>query len=322
MKSVNFVTDSGSPNSAEWHAWRAAGIGASDAPVIAAGIGLCEPASWMSSVHKLWLLKTGQSEGPKYNAAMRRGTNGEGPARIAVEKKTGLFVSPIFGEMDDSPVLRASFDGMDFLGSTLVEIKCPNQKVHELAKDGEIVGYYVPQLVHQSLVAWGLPGKWWDNKLAIFASFVPETGDLALVHKTGRELYKEFDVELLYKSELDFWSTVTTGKPACGDEFLAKARVFKEVNARFELVEAERDAARAELVLLLGEKLRLDGEDVSVFKVEAKGSTDWEKIAKKLAGDHKVSAEDLELLVNGNKKKGRKSVNVTVGKQKTKNTLH
>jgi len=84
----------------------------------------------MSSVHKLWLIKTGQSEGPTVNAAMRRGTKWESAARIAVEKATGIVIAPVFGEMDENPFVRASFDGMDFLQTSLVEIpgghpKCP-----------------------------------------------------------------------------------------------------------------------------------------------------------------------------------------------------
>lgn len=305
---------SGSPNSAEWHAWRAAGIGASDAPVIAAASGLCDPASWMSTVHKLWLVKTGQAEGPAYNAAMRRGTNGEGPARDAVEKATGLLVYPVFGEMDTYPVLRASFDGMDFDGNTIVEIKCPNQTVHDLAKNGEIVGYYVPQLIHQSMVAWGLPSKEWNNKLAIFASFVPETRELALVHRTGRELYTNFDVDTLFSAEKDFWASVCSGIPACGLDFLKKADEYKIMDAKFELVKKEHESLKMELVEMLGKKRQIEGGGVRVLKSSSKGGTDWEKVARKLAEDFNVPTTKLDELIVTFRKKDQSKTYVTVDK--------
>ena len=317
MKSVVFQTSSGSPNSAAWHAWRGAGVGASDAPVIAAGAGLIEPAEWMSSVHKLWLIKTGQSEGPTVNAAMRRGTKWESAARIAVEKATGIVIAPVFGEMDENPFVRASFDGMDFLQTSLVEIKIPSQKVHQMAKNGIIVPYYVPQLVHQGMTAWGPPGKSWDNKLAIFASYVPETQDLALVHKTGRELYQEFDVDQLYLSEQEFWRSVQSRMALCGDEFLALAAQYKRVDEAYQVADQEREKVRMQIVDMLGERDLLEGGGVRALRSERAGSVDWEKVVKKLATDFTIPEETIVKLKESIRKKGSSSITITVEKPKS-----
>ena len=40
MKQVYFSNESGSPQTAEWHAWRARGIGASEAAIVAGHYGL------------------------------------------------------------------------------------------------------------------------------------------------------------------------------------------------------------------------------------------------------------------------------------------
>lgn len=317
MKSVVFQTSSGSPNSAAWHAWRAAGVGASDAPVIAAGAGLIEPADWMSSVHKLWLIKTGQSEGPAVNAAMRRGTKWEPDAREEVEKATGIIIAPVFGEMDEAPFVRASFDGMDFLGNSIVEIKIPSQKVHQMAKNGVIVPYYVPQLVHQGMTAWGPPGAAWDNKLAIFASYVPETKDLALVHKTGRELYQEFDVDQLYLSEREFWKSVQSRMALCGDEFLALAAQYKRADEVYQIADQEREKVRQQIVDMLGERDLLEGGGVRALRSERAGSVDWEKVVKKLATDFTIPEETIVKLKESIRKKGSSSITITVEKPKS-----
>ncbi|MDD5707054.1 MAG: YqaJ viral recombinase family protein, partial [Kiritimatiellae bacterium] len=153
MKAISFQTDSGSPNTAAWHAWRAQGIGGSEAASIAFDAGLIpEKASWMPNLEQLYGRKIGVVPPQELNGAMQRGTDGEGPAREKYEEITGNLVSPCFGEMDGREYVRASLDGLDFGGDLLVELKCAGQKVHEFALMGGIVPYYQPQVVHQACV--------------------------------------------------------------------------------------------------------------------------------------------------------------------------
>jgi putative phage-type endonuclease len=181
MKQVAFTTSSGSPDNDAWHAWRAQHLGASDAPVIAAGRGLCSKPSWARALHALWLEKTGQLPPQKSNFAMNRGRQYEETARLAYEAKTGEMVSPCFGECEPFPQLSASFDGMSLDGNTIVEIKVPSAKVHEMAKNGQVVDYYVPQIAHQALVAWGMPESWGNDKRAFFVSYDPDKDELVIV---------------------------------------------------------------------------------------------------------------------------------------------
>lgn len=307
MKSVVFKSGSGSPGTAAWHEWRANGIGASDAPIIAAHAGLIEPASWMSSQHKLWEQKLGLALKPKVNAAMRRGTDGEAAARDAVERATGLVLYPVFGEMEVSPFIRASFDGMDFDNSIIVEIKCPSKGVHDLAKSGKVVSYYLPQLAHQALVAWGLPGDLWENKTMVFASFVPETNDLACVQMTGVELMSLFPVNELYAAEKLFWTSVEARQPPCGVDFLTLAAQYREIAKRFALVETELENSKNRLKDFLGEQTRMEGGGVLVFKSTAKPSVDWEAVARKVAETTGAASELIEAAKLACLKKARTS---------------
>ena len=315
MKSIVFSSASGSPGTLAWHEWRAQGIGASDAPIIAAHHGLVEPAAWMCSQHKLWEMKMGLREKPEVNPFMLRGTKFEALARMAVEKATGLMLSPVFGEMLESPIIRASFDGMTFDGLTIVEIKIPSEKVHELAKSGVIVGYYVPQLVHQALVAWGLPGPGWADKRVIFASFVPETGDLALVQKTGDELARDFNVDVLYQGELRFWASVQSGMPECGSPFLDLAAKYRETEKRFVAIETEKEALRAELIDMLGKHERIEGGGVTVYKTTSKASVDWEKVAISVSALGKLDPSVIEAAKLTCLKKPKSSIYITVPKE-------
>lgn len=137
MRIVTFAGsgDSGSPDCPEWHTWRSQGLGGSDAGVIAAAENIiADPPKWFKSANQLWELKTGKKEDDfKGNWATRRGQAGEAIIRELYEKKTGLYVSPIFGEMDSWPVLRSSFDGVTLDAGVITEIKCPGEAVYSMA---------------------------------------------------------------------------------------------------------------------------------------------------------------------------------------------
>ncbi len=281
MKEVSFGSSAtGSPNSDAWHAWRRNGIGGSDSIVIAAEAGLCPKVAWMDSIQKLWEVKTGLRSGrTESNWAMERGKRGEEPARQAYEK-VRTPVSPIFGENDEHPFIRASFDGLSFKGDLIVEIKCPGEAAHALAKTGKVPPYYIPQLAHQGLVAWN---KNWTGKKIHYASFVPETGDLAVVEANMAEVIAM--AEQILPAEMRFWQQVMDRTAPCGDEWASAAAVWLEKNAALKEAEAELESAREFLVALLGAETSKSGGGVSVSRSVRKGSVDYKEMFKALSID-------------------------------------
>ena len=289
MKTEIFNTASGSPDSQEWHDWRGQGLGASDAPVIGAHHGMCEKPSWAMSLHQLWELKLGMREGPKENAAMRRGKEGEVEARKFYEQKTGIYMQPGFGEMDGSNFIRASFDGLALFDPLVLEIKCPSEKVHAAAKEGLVVGYYRPQLAHQALVRFGHPEGWTNDMMMHYMSYVPETQDGALVELQVLELAKE--AEQLYMHHQAFWSKVLLKEPPCGQAWESVAAIWLEAHAKLKEAEAIEKQARNAVVELMGGMPRNEGYGVLCFRQERVGSVDYAKLLSTLNVDENVVAK-------------------------------
>jgi putative phage-type endonuclease len=287
MIPVNFRSVSGSPDTAEWHAWRLQGIGGSDSMPIAADAGLIKAAPWMDSLTALWETKTGR-RGPKaINPAMLRGKNFEEEARQAYERKTGILVSPVFGEMDDARFVRSSFDGMDFAGNLINEIKVPSAKVHGLAKLGQVVDYYKPQLAHQALTAWGHPDAWKPCNEIHFTTYVPETKDIAVVQKSAME-YAAM-AEKLFEAERKFWDRVSQDALPCGQEWMVAAMTYQLLDANLESAKAALAPAKAELIRLLGTADKREGAGVMAYRTVREGAVD----NKQLLGYLEQAINDL-----------------------------
>lgn len=282
MKSVVFQTASGSPDTAEWHAWRQGGIGGSDAPIIAGDAGLItDKPNWLKSANWLYLIKTGQKqqEDLSNNPAVKRGKENEEPARKLFEKQTGILVSPCFGEMETHPFIRSSFDGMTFERDVLAEIKVPSQKVHDLAKFGRVVEYYKPQIAHQALTAWGHPDNWTDQ-MTFFISYNPEADELVFVDKPAKD-YRAL-AEKLFEAEVKFWESVTQAVPPCGPEWVEAAARYIAVSAQLDVAKAETDAAKARLIELLGSGKRMEGGGVSLVRAPKVGAVDYTALLQEL----------------------------------------
>jgi len=258
-----------------WLDWRLGGIGSSDAMVIAAAHGMVERKPWMRSLDDLFEEKmTGISKVIE-NPRMQRGKDGEAAARAAFEKKSGMVVSPLCAEMDSNPLIKASFDGISFDGVQFVEIKCPHETVHELALAGSIVDYYKPQVAHQGIVAWGEPSQWPADVIIHFASFVPETGDLAHVVVPASEM-KAF-AEVLYGHELAFLASLNSGVPPCGAEYAALSKRYLGIEAEIKALTAIKDQLRESMVAVAESKglTSLDGNGVALDLREKTGVIDW-----------------------------------------------
>lgn len=276
MKSVFFRNQDDS-----WHVWRASGIGGSDAPVIAADAGLCKPSGWMKTLEELWRVKTGRATDiGEPNWGMRKGIRAEPLARSTFEEKFGVVLSPAYGEMDLHPFVHSSFDGRDISGNFIAEIKFASRYLHDLAKSGEVVSYYRPQLAHQALTAWGMPETWRSEHTLAFVSYDDINDDLAYVVKPALE-YREL-AEKLIDAEIVFWNNVQNNMEPISDQWRAAAFRFLSARARIDALKAEEEAAKAILIQLAGDNDKKAGAGVSVTKQSKQGAVDYMKLLEEL----------------------------------------
>lgn len=295
MRYVHFAANKDSRKSPEWHAWHARGVAATDAGAIAADAGLLtDPPPWLHGKLDEIYQKKKASEAAAAKAtataAMERGRLGEAPARRAYEKATGVIVNPTFGEMDAWPMARASFDGMSAFGDLVLDIICPQKKVHDLAKRGVVAAHYRPRLAHLALVAWGEPQTWTGDETLHFASFVPEDGDLAIVEirpatdaPEGMLSMRDMAARLL-EAEKVFWNRVIESMPPAGEGWSPLAHAYLRAaedfqNASQKLQEAKRaleEYAKAKRVD------RIDADGLLLYWQARKGPIDYPAAVKKL----------------------------------------
>jgi putative phage-type endonuclease len=174
-----------------WLAWRRGGIGASDAPVI---MGV---SPWMD-LDTLWLDKTGQRAGSPSNHAMRRGQQLEPVARDLYVRTTRVRVEPICLEHGTHAWMRGSLDGLNADGSVVVEIKCPGERDHSVARHGQVPAKYVPQLQHLLAVSAARVCHYWSYR----------DGAGTLVEVEPDPGY----IDELIARERDFWRHVVEGR--------------------------------------------------------------------------------------------------------------
>ncbi len=170
----------------EWLEYRRTKIGASDAPII---LGI---SPWKTP-YQLWKDKVFGCE-DVMNGAMRRGVDMEPLAREAFETLTGHCVMPKMIEHPTRTWQIATLDGINFDGDIIVEIKCPNKKVHALAKEGKLPDYYMAQVQHQISVA--------EVDFSYYYSFNGEEGHLVEVKRD------DLFIARMIEKEREFWGLV------------------------------------------------------------------------------------------------------------------
>ncbi len=319
MKSVVFGGASGSPDTSAWHTWRQAGIGGSDSIIVGAAAGLVHPApSWVKQAQWLWGVKTGRISGEiPENPAMRRGKQGEGPARNAFIKKTGIQILPAFGEMEaldgepDLDFIRASFDGVSFCQKILAEIKCPGDKSHAEVDQGKVPPHYLVQMAHQGLVLWGPPIAWPKDVQAFYISYHPETEDLKYLNvlKSGGVYFPLTTVlkelaEKLLPELIAFWASVASDTLPCGAAWVAAAHQYLAIEAESDEANDRLSKAKTHLIELLGDKPKEVGGGLSVVRSTRKGAVDYPALIKTLLPD--VKEEQIESF----RKKGGESISI------------
>ncbi len=180
-------------NSKEWREWRGKGLGASDAPSVMGD------SPW-TSTFELWLQKTGVMERPPANeyqlAAMKRGTELEPTVRKMFEKHVKADFPAVSATHDTHTFMRASFDGYNEAGNTILEIKCPNKVDHAKAVKGEVPTKYIAQVQQQLLIS--------GAKLCYYVSWDGKSPELAIV-----EVLPDLEYQALLEAEcIDFWKRV------------------------------------------------------------------------------------------------------------------
>jgi len=248
-------------NTAAWLAWRANGIGASEAPAIMG-------TSKFRTAYELFRLRRGIGPPPPPNPFLdrirARGHLLEPIARRAYERHTGTTVTPIIAESSIYPFIRASFDGYNAFDAIPVEIKCPGDTAHALAMKGIVPPEYFDQVQQQIFVA--------EAQFAHYYSFDGEKGVLLKVPRNQKR------IDQILRGDHEFWHRLQTGKWA-SDEWVAAATAWQSAHRELQEALAREEQARNVLLtqLPLGRK-RHEGNGVSVLLSQRKGQVDWRKL--------------------------------------------
>ena len=254
-------------NTPEWRRWRLHGIGASDAPVIMGETPFKTP-------RLLWWVKTGRREEEPAGPAARRGRQLEALARRAYERRTGTQVEPVCLVHDELDWMRASLDGLNFDGSTLVEIKCPlSLRDRVTALERRVPFQYHAQLQHQLEVSRAERAHYW--------SFHGNDGVLVGV-RPDQEYAKR-----LIDAEAKFWQLVTENRwpeTDCEELDLSAdprwrdaALRYREVRFRLEQAEFEEQQLRLKLKAMATAR-RTWGCGVELLKTSRKGAVDYSAV--------------------------------------------
>jgi putative phage-type endonuclease len=175
----------------EWHAFRAAHVGASDAPVIMG-------VSPYSTPYQLWRDKLGLNEKTD-NAAMARGRALEPHALDAFCCWIGQRYTPRVLESSSNPWMSASLDGLSECQGYAVEIKCVKREFHEMALNGQVPDCYFPQLQHQLAVT--------GHDFMYYWSFDGQKGACVKVER------EQDYIDLMIANEQAFWESLESLTP-------------------------------------------------------------------------------------------------------------
>jgi len=241
-------------------------LGASDAPII---MGV---SPWRTP-YQLWEDKLGLAEDQKDNYAMKRGRELEPLARDAYTMYTGNIVEPKQVFHPKIKYMMANLDGITDDHSVAVEIKCPGEEDHKLAKEGLVPEKYIPQLQHQLAVI-GI------NQLHYFSY---RDGDIALV-EVGRD---EGYIKNLCLEERKFWTCVENLTPPTltdkdfeerTDSAWATASAdWAKVQAELEELK-EREKQYREALIHLANNHNVKGNGVKLQRIVRKGTVDYKAI--------------------------------------------
>ncbi len=186
-RQVNAIRHDVEQGSPEWHALRTKHVTASESLII---MGL---SPWTTR-EQLLEQKLGLRQNEAINSAMLRGQLLEPKARACAEDMLGtLFVPEVFTSIE-YPFMLASLDGVCIDNKYILEIKCTNKKNHELAKNGKIPDYYMPQVQHQISVC--------DVDQCYYFSFDGDRGIIVMVDRNDKFIERMIEMEYEFYQEM------------------------------------------------------------------------------------------------------------------------
>lgn len=256
MRKIIMGSISGSPNTSAWHEWRRNGIGSSDAAHIAAAIGYDKKKQWTKSLAVLAAEKRGEvSSIIEKNDKMEFGSKAEPLVRKIANMELGIDFQPVFGEHDEYPFIRASFDGYNEKHEAILEIKCTAQPIEKVDP-----AWYMAQIHHQAIVS--------GFNRAFLAVYSTESAEHMIFNV---ELRPDF-MDALLAAEIDFWRHDVLGEPRINVEALEQQ--WLAAKAALEAAEQAERAARDALIRVLGNNRRFVGREIEIVKTERRGTID------------------------------------------------
>ena len=226
--------------SQQWLDFRRTKIGASEAATIL-GINPWE------SAYDLWRRKVGLLEPTKKTEAMQRGLDLEDEASAKFEAITGLDTKPIVLQHKNIPYMIASLDGFNQQTHDFVELKCPNQATHDLAKEGKIPEYYMAQVQHQIEVLGVNEGY--------YATY--RNGEMHIVEVERNQKL----IDHILESQEDFYSRMIEFDPPSQKHKVIETPEM--INAVYDYIEAYTNKKESEEALIKAKEVlcRLSGEE-------------------------------------------------------------
>lgn len=258
MESIELIQ--GTP---EWHALRKTKITATDACVIMGA------SHWKTRI-QLYYEKLSNEPPMAPTARMQRGIDLEPIARDLFILRHGIHVEPKVVIKDWA---MASLDGINILGTKIVEIKCPGEKDHAIALSGKVPDHYYPQLQHQMYVC--------DAPEMYYFSFDGIEGVTVKVKRDDEYIKKMVEEE---KKFYECLITRTPPEPAEDDYIEREDVLWKQcasnwvsVSSQIKDLEREEEELRKQLIFLSGES-NTKGAGISLCQINRKGNVDYTKI--------------------------------------------
>jgi len=247
-------------NTEEWLEFRKSKIGSSDAPIIMG------KSPWKTP-YDLWEEKLGMRESFWESKAMRRGKDLEPVALKSFQEKTGCVMWPDVKTHPEHHFIIASLDGITMNGKAAVEIKCPGEKTHQMALDGEIPEHYQIQMQHQLAVT--------DLAKMYYFSFDGEDGVILELQRD-----EEFIKEMIGK-EAAFYTCMKDLVPPVQTRedplWCASAEQWRAIQRKKMVLEQEEKICKQTLIQLAGNS-DARGCGLRLTKYLRKGAVQYNKI--------------------------------------------
>lgn len=251
-------------NTPEWHLFRREHIGASDCPIVMGKSPYKNPL-------QLWEEKITGKSGYQSNA-MKRGSELEATVRdwysSSYEK-----IEPAVIQSSENDFMIASIDGMSKDKKTIVEIKCPGEKVYDEIKHGKIPEYYKWQIQHQLAVSGG------DGCVLLVYNGTDDP--LHFVIESDLEMQEKLidEEKAFYQSMLEFTPPKGSDIPIQRDDkdWRQAAKAWIDAKAVLD-ASIEHEAICRDALKYLCENKPCEGAGITVKRYFAKGAVDYAKI--------------------------------------------